>query len=89
MLDFGDPKIKQEPLVLFYREPFERPSVGGLIEYKKIQYRVVSCTPSSNPDNQSVTYVVRVDNPNRPYRPAQVVKKRGYNSGSEQLSMVD
>lgn len=89
MLDFGNPKLPAQPLVQFEREPFERPSLGGLISYRRTVYKVIACSPSNNPDNQSVTYTVRVDNPQAPYRRGQIIKKRGYNAGDENLNILE
>jgi hypothetical protein len=89
LVDNGNPKVKSQPLVQFTRDTFMRPVVGNLIEYKKKLYRVTACSPSNNPDNQTVTYTVKPDNPDAPYRRGQVLLKRGYNSGVEQLPAMD
>ena len=89
LLDSGNPKVKPQPLVQFDRDEWMRPTVGELIEYKKILYRVTSCVPSNNPPDATVTYTVKADNPDAPYRKGQVIKKRDYNSGVENLPMMD
>jgi hypothetical protein len=89
MLRSGNPKIPDAPLVAFEREEWQRPVLNSLIEYKKKFYRVVGCNPTNNPSDVTVTYTVKNENRDHPYRAGQIILKRGYNSGVENLNALD
>jgi len=51
-----------------FREPWQRPTLGGRVFIKRVEYDVIKTTPTGNPDNVSVTYLVELHNPSAPYR---------------------
>ncbi len=60
--------IANTTLGIIEREPWERPQVNQQIEFRNKTYVILSCSPASNPDNSTVSYVIELFNQNFPYK---------------------
>jgi len=61
-------KIPDLTIGIVFRDPWQRPIVGGRVFIKGVEYTVVTADPPSNPDNVTVKYRVEPFNADHPYR---------------------
>jgi len=64
--NYGD----KPPIVLGYfeQEPWARPQLNQQITFRGKTYVVVSCSPTTNPENLTVSYTIEPFNPRYPYK---------------------